>query len=50
MQSLEVEDLRWCIRRLPALVCEALKGPQGLVVAGGFIRSVVANEPINDVQ
>lgn len=45
------EDLSWAIRRLPkALVALMKERPNQLVVAGGFIRSVIANEKIQDVD
>ena len=49
--QLEPQDLLWVIRRLPSLVRNELKArPGALVVAGGFVRSVIANETVNDVD
>ena len=45
------EDLCWCIRRLPKDVFNLMKERGNKVfVAGGFIRSCVANEKINDID
>lgn len=51
MQSLVEHDLYWCRRRMPTAVLELLKkcGPRAMI-AGGFIRSCVSGEPINDVD
>ncbi|WP_321471062.1 hypothetical protein [uncultured Paludibaculum sp.] len=51
MTELTKYDLAFCVRRLPRDVREMMKreGPR-LFVAGGFVRSVVANETINDVD
>lgn len=44
-------DLAWCLRRLPMPVFKLLQNnPNKIVLAGGFIRSCVANEPINDID
>lgn len=49
--ELDRMDLQWCIRRLPHKVVDALKSyPSRLCVAGGFIRSCIANEKVNDVD
>ena len=51
MRDMERCDLQWCIRRLPAKVIEIMKKyPTRVCVAGGFVRSCVANEKINDVD
>lgn len=51
MQPLELHDLIWALRRLPRKVSAALqKYPKVAFVAGGFIRSTVANEEVNDVD
>ncbi len=49
--TLDLNDLHWIIRRLPATVRDELKarGPS-LILAGGFIRAVIANETVNDVD
>jgi len=42
-------DLQWCIRRLPPSVRSMLKKNE-VIVAGGYIRSCILNEPVNDVD
>ena len=44
-------DLNWCVRRLPYSLRSTLKkyGAQ-IVVAGGYIRACILNEPINDID
>lgn len=44
-------DLNWCVRRLPWLLRETMKkyGSQ-IVVAGGYIRACILNEPVNDID
>jgi len=44
------EDLSWCVRRLPSAVVTLLKSNPSVCVAGGFIRSCIANETINDID
>lgn len=45
------EDRKYCLRRLPRCVLDAMKSEGSkLVLAGGFIRSCLANEHINDVD
>lgn len=48
--NLSREDLSWCVRRLPKAVETLLKSNPTVCVAGGFIRSCIANEPVNDVD
>ena len=49
MTTLNPHDLQWAMTRLPKAVVTALKANAGRVfIAGGFIRAVVANEPVND--
>jgi hypothetical protein len=51
MQKLTWHDLQFCLRRAPRVVLTTLKAnPDKIFVAGGFIRSVIANEHINDVD
>lgn len=49
--GLELHDVQWCIRRLPKKVAQLLidRGPQ-IFLAGGFIRSVIANEEVSDID
>jgi hypothetical protein len=51
MRELVREDLVWAVRRLPKFLFETLKkrGPR-LVVAGGYLRSVIAREEVSDVD
>ncbi len=44
-------DLQWCVRRTPRVVLEAMKKHgDKIFVAGGFIRSCIAQELINDID
>jgi hypothetical protein len=45
------EDLNWCLRVLPEVVFKMLKeNPNKVFVSGGFIRSCVSGEKVNDVD
>lgn len=49
--SLAYQDLAWCLRRAPRKLLEQLIAHPGkLFVAGGFIRSCITNETVNDVD
>ena len=49
--QLLTEDLVWCVNRLPKLLRKLIKEkPNQLIVAGGFIRSCIANEKVNDID
>lgn len=51
MNELYHDDLRWLLRRLPKAVFTMMKErPNQLIVAGGFIRSCIANEKVSDVD
>jgi hypothetical protein len=51
MQTLLPDDLYWVRRRLASPVVKLMKHYAGkAVIAGGFIRSCVANELINDID
>ncbi len=51
MKELINQDLQWCLRRLPKVVIEILKeNPGEIFVSGGFIRSCVSGEKINDID
>lgn len=44
-------DIYWCARRLPRAVFDLLKSNHKVAtVAGGFIRSAIAHETINDID
>ena len=51
MEELTWYDLMWCARRLPRDLKDMMKreGPR-VFVAGGFIRSCIANETVNDID
>lgn len=50
-RQLDWNDLRWCLLRAPQAVLQLMKKhPENLICAGGFIRSCIANEPINDID
>ena len=45
------EDLSWCLQRLPLAWRKLMEDrPNKVFLAGGFIRSCIANEPINDAD
>jgi hypothetical protein len=45
------EDLRWCLLKMPKVVFNLMKERgKDVMLAGGFIRSCIANEPINDID
>lgn len=51
MRDLHLQDLQWCVRRMPGYLRTALKAnPQTLFVAGGFIRACIAHEEVNDID
>lgn len=50
MQLLDT-DLHYCLRRLPKVVKDILiREASKVFVAGGFIRSCIANEKVNDID
>ena len=49
--QLDKQDVAWVLRRCPDVVCKILmEHPGKLFLAGGFIRSCISKEPINDVD
>ncbi len=50
VSKLNHNDLGWCLRRAPKQVLELMKEHPKLIVAGGFVRSCIANEKINDMD
>jgi len=51
MKSMNTQDLNWCKRRLPNLVAQCITdNPIKVSVGGGFIRSCISGEPINDID
>ena len=51
IQPLDRMDLSWAVRRLPSNVRDLLKrhGPE-IFLAGGYVRAVVANERVSDID
>jgi len=51
MRELARYDFQWCLRRTLQRVLELLQDKPGAVfVGGGFVRAVIANEPVNDID
>lgn len=51
MNHLIPEDLSWCLQRLPAPWRDMMQArPNQLFLAGGFIRSCIAREDVNDAD
>jgi hypothetical protein len=49
--GLTPHDAFWCVKRLPKCVFDLLqKQPGKVTVAGGYIRSCIAQEPVNDID
>jgi len=49
--NLQIADMQKCLNRLPTEVYELLKRyPNELILAGGFIRSTLADERIRDID
>ena len=51
--KLDLQDLRWAVLRLPSTVKTIMKDPAWMgkmFVGGGYLRSTVSNEPINDID
>lgn len=49
--ELNPHDLQQAIRRLPKELVQAMKDdPDNIMVGGGYLRSIVANEYINDID
>lgn len=51
--KLDLQDLKWALQRLPLNLKTLMKDPEwagNIFVGGGYLRSIVANEPINDVD
>ena len=45
------EDLRWCLLKMPKVVFNLMKERgKDIMLAGGFVRSCIANETINDID
>lgn len=51
MQELQRQDMQWLLRRAPRNLISLMKeAGDSLIAAGGYVRSVVANEKINDID
>jgi len=52
MTNLDHNDLRFAVLRLPPVLRDYAKDSKAVsfVIAGGYLRSVVAGEPVNDVD
>lgn len=52
MSSLRNADITWLLRRMPRALREYVETepPMKIFVAGGFVRSVIAGEVVNDVD
>jgi hypothetical protein len=50
MMELTQRDLNFIIRNLPSDIRKLLKSTPGLILGGGFIRGVIANETISDID
>lgn len=50
MRELNRQDLNWVVKHLPSKLVAELKGFGGIFIAGGFIRSIIAKESINDID
>lgn len=51
--ELDIQDLRWAIRRLPSNLSKIMEDPEWsgkIFVGGGYLRSIVSNESVNDVD
>jgi hypothetical protein len=51
--KLDYQDLRWALVRLPKNLKKIMEDPEWhnkIFVGGGYLRSIVSNEPINDVD
>ncbi len=51
MRKLEYADLSWALRLCPTPLLKLLQQfPNEIFVAGGYIRSVISNEKVNDID
>lgn len=50
MTPLAPHDIAWCVRRLPKQVVALMKEHPSIILAGGYIRSVISNERVNDLD
>lgn len=50
LSHLSERDVSWVVRRLPKSVRELLESRTDVFLAGGFIRSCIAGEEVNDID
>lgn len=53
MNKLDKNDLAWAVRRLPKKLVEVMKSEEwcnNIFIGGGFIRAIIAQEKINDID
>ncbi len=53
MAALLQEDVNWLLRKMPPAlraICEADSRSHRIIIAGGFIRAVIAGEEVHDVD
>lgn len=51
--KLDRQDLAWALRRMPKALSDVMKEKEwskSIFVGGGFLRSIVSNETVNDVD
>jgi len=51
--KLDIQDLRWALTRMPSNLKSVMREKEwhnNIFVGGGFLRSIVAGEPVNDVD
>ncbi len=47
---LNKQDLHFCVKRLPKKLKELMKEKRKIIIAGGYIRSVITGEAISDID
>lgn len=51
--KLDIQDLRWAVRLLPNKLISLMKDKEwkgSIFIGGGFLRAIIANEPISDID
>lgn len=51
--KLDIQDLRWAVRLLPNKIISVMKETEwkaSIFIGGGFLRAIIANEKINDID
>jgi len=49
MPTINQYDLKWCVKKLPKKLRDLIKKEE-IVVAGGYIRSTILGDPVNDID